>query len=112
MVRSVRRTLHFQTGALSTTAGAPRTPPSCPESRWMRFSTRYASECGGSVPRAGSWGYSEWAARNRVPMGFMLGIAFVIFAQPTLPWLVTGAALALIGLAIRAWAAGCLDKNS
>ena len=78
----------------------------------MRFSMQYASEFGGSVPRAGSRGYGEWATRNRVPMGFMLGVAFVIFAQPTPPWLVTGAALALIGLAIRAWAAGCLDKNA
>ncbi len=62
--------------------------------------------------RVGSSGYGDWATRNRVSMGFMLGIAFVIFAQPTLPWLTAGAAIALIGLAIRAWAAGWLDKNA
>lgn len=55
--------------------------------------------------------YSERAARLRVPLGFALGVAYLVFAQPTLRWLEIGAAIALIGLVIRGWAAGCLDKN-
>lgn len=55
--------------------------------------------------------YSERASRLRVPLGFALGVAYPVFAQPTLQLLGIGAAIALGGLGIRAWAAGCLDKN-
>lgn len=44
-------------------------------------------------------------------MGFGLGIAYLIFAQPTAPLLAVGAAVALGGLGIRAYAAGYLQKN-
>ena len=54
----------------------------------------------------------SWAARWRVPLGFALGIAYLIFSQPTGRRLVVGGAIALLGLALRAFAAGCLDKNS
>jgi protein-S-isoprenylcysteine O-methyltransferase Ste14 len=55
--------------------------------------------------------YSEWAARYRVPLGFALGVVYLVFAQPTGLTLVAGAVIALMGLGIRAWAAGCLEKN-
>jgi protein-S-isoprenylcysteine O-methyltransferase Ste14 len=53
-----------------------------------------------------------WAARGRVPLGFALGIAYLVFSQPTGWLLVLGGTVALLGLALRAFAAGCLDKNS
>lgn len=55
--------------------------------------------------------YAEWAARWRVPLGFALGIAYLIFSRPTARLLVAGGGVALVGLALRAWAAGHLDKN-
>jgi len=57
-------------------------------------------------------GYRAWAARWRVPLGFALAIAYLILAQPTVRLLVTGSTLALAGLALRAFAAGCLEKNT
>jgi len=55
--------------------------------------------------------YAAWAARWRVPMGFVLGVAYLIFAQPQPRLLIAGSLVALFGLAIRAYAAGCLNKN-
>lgn len=55
--------------------------------------------------------YAAWAARWRVPAGFLLAIAYVVFAQPRPRLLAAGCAIALLGLGIRACAAGCLDKN-
>lgn len=55
--------------------------------------------------------YSSWAARWRVPLGFIFGAAYLVFAQPTVKFLVTGALIALAGLAVRAYAAGYLDKG-
>lgn len=55
--------------------------------------------------------YSDWAARLRVPLGFALGIAYLIFSQPTAGLLEAGAVIALAGLAVRGWGAGYLDKN-
>jgi protein-S-isoprenylcysteine O-methyltransferase Ste14 len=56
-------------------------------------------------------GYPAWAARWRVPLGFAFGIAYVVFCQPALWPLVSGGVVALLGLLLRAYAAGCLDKN-
>jgi protein-S-isoprenylcysteine O-methyltransferase Ste14 len=50
--------------------------------------------------------------RLRVPLGFVFAIVFFIFARPTLVTLVAGGAVALIGLAIRAWASGHIRKAS
>jgi len=56
-------------------------------------------------------GYADWAARWRVPLGFAMGIAFVILSQPTLWLLVTGGGVALLGLLLRALASGYLEKG-
>jgi protein-S-isoprenylcysteine O-methyltransferase Ste14 len=54
--------------------------------------------------------YAELAARWRVPAGFAIAIAFLAMARPTWPSLAAGGAIALFGLALRAWAAGHLAK--
>lgn len=55
--------------------------------------------------------FSAFVARWRVPFGFALGIAYLIFAQPTLPLFVAGSLVALAGLGIRAYAAGHVEKD-
>jgi protein-S-isoprenylcysteine O-methyltransferase Ste14 len=55
--------------------------------------------------------YATWASRWRVSLGFALAIAFLILAQPRVGMLLSGGALALAGLLLRAWAAGHLAKN-
>jgi len=49
--------------------------------------------------------------RWRVPLGFLCGALFLIFSRPRPITLAIGAAIALPGLAIRAWASGYLRKN-
>lgn len=46
----------------------------------------------------------------RVPLGFVLAPLFIVFARPTFLSLVSGAAIAVVGLLIRAWASGHLRK--
>lgn len=55
--------------------------------------------------------YADRVARLRVPSGFVLVIAFALLADPTLHSIAIGAPVSMIGLAIRAWAAGHLEKN-
>ena len=55
--------------------------------------------------------YATWAARWRVPLGFAMGIAFVFLAEPTLRLLYIGAGISLLGLLLRALAAGYLEKG-
>jgi protein-S-isoprenylcysteine O-methyltransferase Ste14 len=55
--------------------------------------------------------FSAFVARWRVPFGFALGIAYLVFAQPTVPLLIVGSIVALLGLGIRAYAAGHLEKD-
>jgi protein-S-isoprenylcysteine O-methyltransferase Ste14 len=55
--------------------------------------------------------FAAWATRWRVPMGFALGIAYLILAQPSLHFLAAGAGVALLGVLLRAYAAGCLEKD-
>lgn len=50
--------------------------------------------------------------RIRVPLGFVFAILFVIFSRPTRWTLLTGGAVALVGLLIRAWASGHIRKAS
>lgn len=53
-----------------------------------------------------------WIQRWRVPLGFLSAIIFVVLARPTFKALMIGAAVSIIGLAIRAWAAGHIRKNA
>ena len=55
--------------------------------------------------------YADAVARLRVPSGFLLVAVFGWFSHPTPRSLLIGAPLSLLGLALRAWAAGCLAKN-
>ncbi|MBI4483536.1 MAG: isoprenylcysteine carboxylmethyltransferase family protein [Acidobacteria bacterium] len=53
-----------------------------------------------------------FAQRFRVFAGFLLAVAFLVCSRPTPPRLWFGAALAAVGLGIRIWATGYLQKNS
>jgi protein-S-isoprenylcysteine O-methyltransferase Ste14 len=50
-------------------------------------------------------------ARLRVPLGFLFGAIVVWFARPTPRSVVLGGAIAIIGEALRVWAAGHLEKG-
>ena len=47
-----------------------------------------------------------------MPLGFLCGAAFIFFARPTPRALLIGASVSLLGLALRAWAAGHIRKNA
>jgi protein-S-isoprenylcysteine O-methyltransferase Ste14 len=53
-----------------------------------------------------------WIQRWRVPLGFVCAGVFLFFARPTPKALLIGAAVSLLGLALRAWAAGHIRKNA
>lgn len=53
-----------------------------------------------------------WIQRWRVPLGFACGIVFILLAKPSPVTLLIGATISLMGLAIRAWAAGHIRKNA
>ena len=55
--------------------------------------------------------YADTVARLRVPGGFVLVAAFAWFSRPNQASLIAGIAVSFLGLALRAWAAGCLAKN-
>jgi protein-S-isoprenylcysteine O-methyltransferase Ste14 len=55
--------------------------------------------------------YTDLVARLRVPFGFVLVAAFLYFSTPNPPSLEIGLPIAVAGLALRAWAAGHLEKN-
>jgi protein-S-isoprenylcysteine O-methyltransferase Ste14 len=55
--------------------------------------------------------YADLVARLRVPSGFVLVAAFAWFSQPDARSLEYGLPVSLIGLWVRAWAAGHLAKN-
>ena len=55
--------------------------------------------------------YAERVGRIRVRAGFVLAVIYLIWAQPTVVGLLGGAAVALAGLLLRAWSAGCLEKD-
>lgn len=50
--------------------------------------------------------------RLRVPLGFLFATVFFVFAKPTAASLIVGGAIAVLGLAIRAWASGHIRKAS
>ncbi|HEX7955634.1 MAG TPA: hypothetical protein VF508_01750 [Pyrinomonadaceae bacterium] len=53
-----------------------------------------------------------WVQRWRVPLGFACAAVFVVLARPDRRSLAVGGALALVGLAVRAWASGHIRKNA
>jgi protein-S-isoprenylcysteine O-methyltransferase Ste14 len=55
--------------------------------------------------------YSLTAKRLRLPLGFALAAAYLVFARPTARTLAIGAAVAFAGLLVRAWASGHIMKN-
>jgi protein-S-isoprenylcysteine O-methyltransferase Ste14 len=55
--------------------------------------------------------YSEVAKKLRLPLGFVFGIAYLIWARPTPLTLAVGGAIALVGVLVRAWASGHIVKN-
>jgi protein-S-isoprenylcysteine O-methyltransferase Ste14 len=50
--------------------------------------------------------------RWRVPLGFLCGALFLVFARPRPLTLAIGGAVALVGLLLRAWSAGHIRKNA
>lgn len=55
--------------------------------------------------------YADTVQRMRVPAGIVLALALVLLATPTRASLYISIPFAVIGLGIRAWAAGHLAKN-
>jgi protein-S-isoprenylcysteine O-methyltransferase Ste14 len=56
--------------------------------------------------------YSEVAKSLRLPLGFILGITYLVFARPTPLTLAVGGALAFVGVIVRGWASGHISKNA
>jgi protein-S-isoprenylcysteine O-methyltransferase Ste14 len=55
--------------------------------------------------------YADTVAKLRVPSGFLLVAAFAYLASPSTASLAVGVPVSVIGLLLRAWAAGHLAKN-
>jgi protein-S-isoprenylcysteine O-methyltransferase Ste14 len=55
--------------------------------------------------------YADRVAKLRVPFGFVLVAAFLWLSEPTWASLATGVPVSVVGLVIRGWAAGHLEKN-
>jgi protein-S-isoprenylcysteine O-methyltransferase Ste14 len=55
--------------------------------------------------------YADAVAKLRVPSGFLIVVVFAWFSHPTPGSLAFGMPISVLGLALRAWAAGCLAKN-
>ncbi|HZB46767.1 MAG TPA: isoprenylcysteine carboxylmethyltransferase family protein [Pyrinomonadaceae bacterium] len=53
-----------------------------------------------------------WVQRWRVPLGFLCAGVFLLLARPRPLTLAVGGAVALVGLSLRAWAAGHIRKNA
>jgi len=50
--------------------------------------------------------------RLRLPLGFLLGISYLVFVRPTtLGAVLLGGIVALVGVLVRGWAAGHIVKN-
>jgi len=56
--------------------------------------------------------YADRVAKLRVPGGFVLVAAFLWLSAPTAASLEYGLPVSILGLALRAWAAGHLEKNT
>jgi len=56
--------------------------------------------------------YADAVAKLRVPGGFILVAAFLWLSAPSATSLMIGLPVSILGLALRAWAAGHLEKNT
>jgi len=56
--------------------------------------------------------YADAVAKLRVPGGFILVAAFLWLSAPSPASLAVGLPVSILGLALRAWAAGHLEKNT
>jgi protein-S-isoprenylcysteine O-methyltransferase Ste14 len=56
--------------------------------------------------------YADAVAKLRVPGGFILVAAFLWLSAPSPASLAIGLPVSILGLALRAWAAGHLEKNT
>ncbi|MBS1810390.1 MAG: isoprenylcysteine carboxylmethyltransferase family protein [Acidobacteria bacterium] len=56
--------------------------------------------------------YKSLLQRLRVPLGFLTAVLFLVFSRPSWQTIAIGAPIALVGVAIRAWASGHLRKNA
>jgi protein-S-isoprenylcysteine O-methyltransferase Ste14 len=52
-----------------------------------------------------------WLARRRVALGFVAGAVVLWLAEPSRLSLLTGGSVAIVGEALRVWAAGHLNKS-
>jgi protein-S-isoprenylcysteine O-methyltransferase Ste14 len=75
------------------------------ESSYFTFTNRLEAESV-KARRGGTW-MQRW----RVPIGFLSAPIFLLLARPRPLTLAIGAAVALPGLLLRAWASGYLKKN-
>jgi protein-S-isoprenylcysteine O-methyltransferase Ste14 len=55
--------------------------------------------------------YADRVAKLRVPFGFVLAIAFAWFSRPSPRSLLIGLPVSVLGLLLRGWATGHLEKN-
>ena len=53
-----------------------------------------------------------WIQRWRVPLGFLCAAVFILLARPQPITRAVGGAVSIIGLMLRAWASGHIQKNS
>jgi protein-S-isoprenylcysteine O-methyltransferase Ste14 len=56
--------------------------------------------------------YADAVAKLRVPGGFILVAAFLWLSAPSVESLAIGFPVSILGLVLRAWAAGHLEKNT
>jgi protein-S-isoprenylcysteine O-methyltransferase Ste14 len=56
--------------------------------------------------------YADRVAKLRVPGGFLLVAAFLWLSAPSATSLAAGLPVSILGLLLRAWAAGHLEKNT
>ena len=68
------------------------------------------TENGRRITESGS-DVSEWLARRRVTLGFVCGAAALVLARPTWATWMIGCSVAVVGEAVRIWAAGHLEKD-
>src|SRR5687768_15280313 len=55
--------------------------------------------------------YRDLMHHLRMPLGFLLGILYLIYARPEPLPLIVGASIALVGVLVRGWASGHIRKN-